>query len=213
MQQPLKAGGQCAVAGSMQIAGGKRFICQGEGRQDNFQWDKGTPTTFVAKIPIALPVPAATGPDAITFTNVMSHIQDIPKVAYQNVQDTIAKNPATVIPHTLMSDQRPPRLQKTLEEELLAKEFRLWSGFQQTSFLNVIAYNNLDTDWAQKQFKQIFALKNIQLRKTPMKRCIWCSRLVRLQANLDKLPDLWVIATLVTRVELMALPPAWRCSA
>ena len=162
-----KAGVSCTTAGATQISGGKRYICQAEARQDHFQWDDGTPTSFKAKIPIVLPIPEATGPNAITFANVMSHIADIPSVAYQNVQNVITKNSSIVVPHALYVGPKTTSVTKTLEESLLSKEFRLWEGFQQSSFVNIIAYNNLDTNWAQQQFKTIFKVKGYATPQDP----------------------------------------------
>ena len=76
-------------------------MCVGTGRQSDFLWDAGTPVSFSAKIPISLPVAQDTSAGGITFSNVMSHIEDIPKVAWQRVQDVIATNPPSVVPHTL----------------------------------------------------------------------------------------------------------------
>ena len=114
-----------------------------------------------------LPIPEATGPNAITFANVMSHIADIPSVAYQNVQNVITKNSSIVVPHALYVGPKTTSVTKTLEESLLSKEFRLWEGFQQSSFVNIIAYNNLDTNWAQQQFKTIFKVKGYATPQDP----------------------------------------------
>jgi hypothetical protein len=52
---------------------------------------------FVPKIPISLPVPTATGPNAITFDNVLDHVSELPEVAWTRVQETIAANAPVAI--------------------------------------------------------------------------------------------------------------------
>ena len=153
------AGKDCSTSREMMVDGTKRYLCQGEGRQNNFQWDDGTSLDFVAKIPISLPVAPDTTPNAITFKNVLSHVADIPKTAWQKVQDVIEKNPPLDVPHTLDVGPNTLSVTKTLEESLLSKEFRLWEGFQQTNFLSIVAYNSKDTVWAQAQLKSVYQSK------------------------------------------------------
>ena len=149
----------CPIAGSTKIVGGKRYMCVGTGRQSDFLWDAGTPVSFAAKIPISLPVAQDTSAGGITFSNVMSHIVDIPKVAWQRVQDVIAANPPLAVPHTLAVGPNTTSVTKTLEESLLKKEFQLWEGFQQTTYLNVVLYNTQDIDWATSELQAVFKAK------------------------------------------------------
>ena len=44
------AGTDCMTAGEIKVDGTKRYLCQGEGRQDHFQWDDGTSLDFSAQI-------------------------------------------------------------------------------------------------------------------------------------------------------------------
>ena len=154
----------CTSAGEMKVVDGLRYVCQGEGRQDHFQWDKGTPTSFVATIPFSLPV-QQTGP--ITFSNALSHVSEIPTVAWQRIQDVINQNPDVMVPHQLIVGPKTTSVTKTLEESILAKEFKLWSGFKQPTYLNVIAYNSSDTDWAVSQFNQVYKDKGYASPQDP----------------------------------------------
>ena len=111
----------------------------------NFLWDKGTPTSFNAPMPITLPV-AQSG--TITFANALSHISEISTVSWQRIQDLIDKTAAVNVPHQLLVGPQTTTVTKSVEETILAREFKLWSGFQQTNYLTVIAYNFSDMNWA-----------------------------------------------------------------
>ena len=161
------AGTDCMTAGEIKVDGTKRYICQGEGRQDHFQWDDGTSLDFSAQIPITLPVAPDTTPNGITFENVMSHISEIPKTAWQKIQDVIEKNPPLDVPHTLDVGPNTSSVTKSLEESLLSREFRLWEGFEQTNFLSIVAYNSKDTDWAQTQLKSVYQTKKYPAPQDP----------------------------------------------
>jgi len=155
-----KAGARCSTGGMSQISGGKRYLCQHEGNYGDFHWDDGTSITFSAKMPITLPVKPDTGPNAITFSNALNHIADIPATSWQKIHDVIAKNPPINVPHVLYVGPNTTSVTKTLEESLLSDGFRLWSGFQQTTYLNVLLYNSLDTKWAQTKLQDVYKLRH-----------------------------------------------------
>ena len=139
------AGSSCTTAGAWKTVGNKRYYCEGTNRMGNFLWDKGTPTSFSAPMPITLPV-AQSG--TITFTNALNHISEISTVSWQRIQDIIDKTAAVNIPHQLLVGPQTTTVTKSVEETILAREFKLWSGFQQTHYLTVIAYNFSDMNWA-----------------------------------------------------------------
>lgn len=161
------AGQNCATLMESKVVGALRFTCQGPGRQSNFQWDAGTSTSFKATIPITLPVVAQTGADAITFDNVVAKFASVPTVSYNRIQETIAKNSAVEVPHTIDVGPNTTTFTKTIEEGMLAKEFRLWAGFKQVSFLNVIAYNNADIKWAQEKLAAVYAARKYKADQDP----------------------------------------------
>lgn len=163
----IKAGSKCSTGGLVQISGGKRYLCQHEGNYSDFHWDDGTSLKFSAKMPITLPVAPDTTAGGITFANVMTHISDIPKTAWQKIQDVIAKNPPVVVPHMLYVGPNTTSVTKTLEETILSNEFRLWAGFQQTTFLSIVAYNSKDTDWAQAQLKSVYQSRRYPAPQDP----------------------------------------------
>jgi hypothetical protein len=115
-------------------------------------WDKGTPTTFKAPMPITLPV---TQTGTITFANALSHISEIPTVSWQRIQDVIDASPEVKVPHQLLVGPNTTTVTKTLEEKILSREFKLWNGFQQTKYLTVIAYSFEDLGWAAKTFNKV----------------------------------------------------------
>jgi hypothetical protein len=158
------AGTPCTTAGDIKIIGSLRYFCGRPGGQDHFNWDSGTSTKFVARIPITLPV-AQNG--TITFANALDHISEISSVAYQRVQQTLSANSAVVVPHQLIVGPKTTSVTKTLEESILAKEFKLWSGFSQTKYLSVIAYNSADTTWAVDTYKKLFKDKKYPAPQDP----------------------------------------------
>jgi hypothetical protein len=139
------AGSSCTTAGAWKTVGNKRYYCEGTNRMGNFLWDKGTPTSFNAPMPITLPVGQS---GTITFANALSHISEISTVSWQRIQDIIDKTVAVNIPHQLLVGPQTTTVTKSVEETILAREFKLWSGFQQTHYLTVIAYNFSDMNWA-----------------------------------------------------------------
>ena len=139
------AGSSCMTAGEWKTDGEMRYYCEGTNRRGGFLWDKGTPTSFIAPMPIKLPV-AQNG--TITFANALSHISEIPNVSYQRIQNIIDASPAVDVPHQLLVGPNTTTVTKTLEENILSREFKLWGGFQQTHYLTVIAYNHSDMSWA-----------------------------------------------------------------
>jgi hypothetical protein len=104
-----KVGSTCTKVGAFYDTSNKRYVCNKEGKKS--VWRVWYPTTqsapaskpsttpkktnFKAPLPISLP---AKQDGAITFMNALEKYADIPQVAWQNVQDTIAKNPDVNIP-------------------------------------------------------------------------------------------------------------------
>ena len=119
-------------------------------------------STFQAQIPIALPVPQSTGPHAITFANIVSHVSELPQVAWGKVQAVIAANKPVRIPSSVYVGPNTtldvvgglPRIQ-----QVLSKDERLWSGFQKTAFYAMYFYNAKDVAAASKQFANDFKAK------------------------------------------------------
>jgi len=117
---------------------------------------------FHAQIPIALPVPQSTGPHAITFANVLSHVSELPQVAWGKVQAVIAANKPVRIPSSVYVGPNT-----TLDvvgglsriQQVLSKDERLWSGFKQTAFYAMYFYNTKDVAVTSKQFAQDYNAK------------------------------------------------------
>ena len=113
---------------------------------------------FTAKIPITLPVLQGSGPNAITFANVLDHVAELPQVAWQRVQETIAANPAVnptvkiyVGAHTTFDIVGGT----TRIREVLARTARLWSGFSQSKYISILVYNAEDEPWAEKKWAAV----------------------------------------------------------
>ena len=153
-----KAGAKCSNFGESIVSSGKKFTCLMVGSKQ--VWNKGVkvsgsspaPTSFQAQIPITLPV-AQNG--TVTFANAMDHISDIPKIAWQRVQDVIASNKAVEIPTTISIG---PSTGTTKEQilPLLQKTYRLFQGFSQPSSYIGLVYNGKDQTWAEKQLGTLF---------------------------------------------------------
>ncbi len=146
------SGSSCTTAGEWKTVGDLRYYCEGTNRRSGFLWDKGTPTSFKAPMPITLPV-VQNG--SITFANALSHISDIPSVSYQRIQNIIDASAAVDVPHQLLVGPHTTTVTKTIEENILSREFKLWGGFQQTKFLTVIAYSFADMDWAATTYNKV----------------------------------------------------------
>ncbi|CAB4331246.1 MAG: hypothetical protein F2690_00750 [Actinobacteria bacterium] len=167
--QKVSAGGSCKALGQKVTYSKKVYTCVKSGKKT--VWNKGvavssTPTAtptptktaapFVAKIPITLPV-AQTG--EITFENVMSHISDIPKTAWQKVQDVIASNSAGTIKHDTYVG---PNTQLTITggkagiDSILEKATKLWAGFTMSKYYSVVYYNITDEKWAEQKTQDIW---------------------------------------------------------
>jgi hypothetical protein len=146
------SGSACNSTGEMKVVAGKRYLCQNPNHRDNFTWDNGTPTSFKAPMPITLPVVQS---GAITFANALNHISEIPNTSWQRIQDIIDKTPTAKVAHQLLVGPHTTTVTKTVEETILSREFKLWSGFQQTKYLTVIAYNFADMDWAATTYNKV----------------------------------------------------------
>jgi hypothetical protein len=152
-----KAGAKCSNFGESIVSSGKKFTCLMVGSKQ--VWNKGVKVSgstsksavFKAKIPIALPV-VQNG--TITFANVLDHVSEIPKVAWQRAQDVISANSNTAVtknvvlvgPNTQIDVVGGlPRIQ-----EVLVRSEKLWSGFSQVSNFYLLMYNAQDEPWAEK---------------------------------------------------------------
>jgi hypothetical protein len=84
----------------------------------------------------------------------MDHISDIPKVAWQRVQDAIAANSDVSIPTTISIG---PNTQTTKDQiiPLLQKEYRLFQGFSQPSSYVGLVFNGKDEPWAETQVSSL----------------------------------------------------------
>jgi len=145
-------GSSCSTDGMMKIVDGKRYVCDGTNRTSNFQWDKGTPTSFKAPMPITLPV-AQSG--SITFANAANRVSEIPTVSWQRIQVIIDASPEVKVPFQILVGPNTTTVTKTLEEKLLSRQFKLWNGFQQSKYLTVIAHNFADMNWAATAFDKV----------------------------------------------------------
>ena len=112
-----------------------------------------TPTPFKAKIPITLPVPQS---GAITFSNAVSEFARIPQVAWQNVQDVIAKNDAVNVPTTIVIGPNTDTTEQQIVS-MLQKEYKLWNGFQQPPSYTGLVYNAKDEAWAEAEWPKLAA--------------------------------------------------------
>lgn len=145
-------GSSCSTAGEIKIVGDKRYFCESTNRNSNFKWDQGTPTSFKVPIPITLPV-AQNG--SITFENAPSRVSEISAVSWQRIKEIIDASPEVNVPYQILVGPNTTTVTRTLEEQLLARQFKLWNGFQQTKYLTVIAHNFADMDWAVTTYNKV----------------------------------------------------------
>jgi hypothetical protein len=168
-----KVGSTCTKVGAFYDTSNKRYVCNKEGKKTVWRvWNaasQSTPaskpsaapkkTNFKAPIPITLPV-AQSG--VITFSNIQDHISEIPKTAWQKVQDVIASSNAVAVKHDVYVG---PNTQLTISggtekiDFMLDKSAKLWSGFTLTKYYSLIYYNITDEKWAEKKLQEIWTAK------------------------------------------------------
>lgn len=171
------AGAACSKAGATSNSGSKKFTCIKVGKK--LVWDKGvalakpvdspTPSAspsptkssasaaFKNPVPITLPVPQ-TG--AITFANVVSNVDQIPSVAWQQVQDAISSNPDVIIPTTIHIGPNTAASNSAINTGL-SRINKLFAGFSHVSSYSGIVYNAKDTDWAEADADALFKKNGI----------------------------------------------------
>jgi len=110
---------------------------------------------FKATMPITLPVPQ-NGP--ITFANVLDHVSEIQKTAWQRVQDVIAANSPTFkgatnnVVHTGPNTQIDVIGGMSRIQQVLNRAEILWSGFTQVKNFELLMYNAQDEPWAEQDW-------------------------------------------------------------
>jgi hypothetical protein len=126
-----------------------------------------TKKSWKPKIPISLPIPLPTDPNEITFANILDHVTEIPEAAWRKVQETIDANSDVTLkvdvftgPHTVFDiDGGADRIR-----EVIRRTSRLWSGFRQSKYVSVLAYNAKDERWAEKKWAKIVVQRGYDSR-------------------------------------------------
>ncbi|CAB4915633.1 unannotated protein [freshwater metagenome] len=159
-----KIGARCSKVGVTTKAGANLLVCSRTGNKllwikkaDQSTRSKPKSIVFKAKIPITLPVPQN---GTITFANITDHVSEIPKVAWQSVQNLIAASNAKSIPHDIFVGPNTPlsisggipRIDSTIE-----RSAKLWSGFASTSRITLVYFNLGDKEWAIQKVKDVWA--------------------------------------------------------
>ena len=154
------AGAACTKAGLTSSTSTKKFTCIKSGSK--LVWDKGVALGSSAKLknkmPITLPV-SQNG--TITFANAAENYAQIPKVAYQRVQDVIAANPEVTIPTTIHVGPNT-KADTAIIKSSLNKLFKLFSGFSLFDSYFGIVYNAKDLAWAQTDVAKLFKAQGIK---------------------------------------------------
>ena len=174
-----KIGSSCKKVGALLDTPGTRYVCNKEGKKLVWRvWNVPNPkapaqapapmksaapdapaaptkAAFKAPIPITLPV-AQNG--TITFANVLDHVPEIQKTAWQRVQDVIAANSATFKNSTKNVVHVGPNTQldvvggMTRIQQVLTNAEKLFSGFSQVKNFYLLMYNAQDEPWAEKDW-------------------------------------------------------------
>jgi len=118
---------------------------------------------FDPNIPIALPLPQSTEPGPITFSNVLAHVDEIPKAAWDNVQEELAAGGSGNLSIKLFIG---PTTQTTSAQvaELIQRQFRLFEGFRQPRKLVALAYNATDLRWAEGEWRKIVKSQRLRVK-------------------------------------------------
>lgn len=102
--------------------------------------------SFVAKIPIALPV--AQG--EITFANILDNVEKVAQVAFENSQKTYKSNATpSGMKSTIWVGPSTVPVGSMSEEERIVKAMKLWSGFNQPKSIGLFFYNTKDEPMAE----------------------------------------------------------------
>lgn len=160
----VKAGGGCTKLGSTTTSGGYQYSCIKSGKK--LIWKKGAKDSAAKNdtksiknsIPISLPVKQD---GVITFENAADKYADIPKVAWQNVQEVIAKN-ADVSIQTIINIGPNTNADRAAITTGLNRLYKLFSGFDRfTSYLGIV-YNAKDLAWAQTDAVNLFTAQGVK---------------------------------------------------
>jgi hypothetical protein len=154
-----KAGATCTKLGSTAIAANKKFTCVKSGKK--MAWNQGMavvkPTSSsdpVASLPIPITLPVGqTG--AITFANAAANYAQIPKTAWQRVQDVIAANPDNKFKTTIHIGPNT-KASLTSINTALDRINKLFSGFHHVGEFWGVVYNAKDVKWAQTDAYELF---------------------------------------------------------
>ena len=157
-----KKGAACSKIGSIADSSGVKYVCVKKGKKKI--WSTKNTTSFKAPMPITLPV-AQTG--SITFANALNHISDIPTVSWKRIQEIIDASSEVKVPHQLLVCPNTTTVTKTIEENILSRQFKLWGGFQQTKYLTVIAYNFEDMNWAATTYDKVTKQRSYPIDRDP----------------------------------------------
>ena len=174
-----KLGGACSKVGSFGDTPNIRYVCAKIGGKLVWQqWNKpssnnnsanksgattsqsGTSAAFKAPIPITLPIAKSSDANAITFTNILTRISDIPTTVFNKEEALIAASTLQVIPHDIFI---APALQSTVTvksvSDMVDRSIKYYAGFQQGSYFAVYVYNKASIAWAKKQYNSVAATR------------------------------------------------------
>lgn len=126
-------------------------ISSGNSNQPSASSSATEQATSQTKIPISLPVAQTY---SVTFSNAVDSFDLIPQTAWQNVQDAINSNSEVDIPTKIVIGPNTDTTEARIIE-LLQKEYRLWSGFQQPPSFAGLVYNAKDEAWAETEWVKI----------------------------------------------------------
>ena len=152
-----KLGGTCSKVGIFGEAPNIRYVCVKIGGKLVWQqWNKpssnnnstnksgattsqsGNSAAFKAPIPITLPIAKSSDANAITFTNILTRISDIPTTVFNKEEALIAASTLQVIPHDIFI---APALQSTATvksvSEMVNRSIKYYAGFQQGTYFAV----------------------------------------------------------------------------
>jgi hypothetical protein len=132
--------------------------------------------------PLHFTSPQSSEPAAITFANVLEHVEEIPEAAWNKIQTEIGNNQAPIVPIKLYVG---PNTQTTNAQilALLQREMQLMHGFKQPRRLIALAYNGIDVAWAETKWRKV--VKAAKLKVDPS------SYLGALRAGCTKGAECW----------------------
>ncbi len=102
-----------------------------------------------------MPIPQSTDPNAITFSNIVNRVADIPTAAYTNNEAVISANALPRVPYDIfISPGIAGSISKNHVSALIDRSLKLFAGFQAPTYFAVYIYDYKGISWAENRYEE-----------------------------------------------------------